>query len=52
MKTSVRRSEGWTEEGVREALDGARELNEAILWRSVTPMFRRASLGEVRMLTR
>jgi hypothetical protein len=43
---------GWKEQDVISALDLAKENGDTILWKSVKPMYRRASQGEVRMLTR
>jgi hypothetical protein len=43
---------GWKEGNVMSALDLAKENSEAMLWKSVKPMYRRASQSEVRMLTR
>lgn len=46
------REQGWTEEAVREALDSASRAGEAKMWNNTRPIFRRAGLGEVAMLTR
>ncbi len=46
------RQVGWKEQDVMSALDLAKENGDTMLWRSVKPLYRRATQGEVRMLTR